>query len=170
MLPAMRTVAALVLVGLTWIGNAFAQKDWREYRYAEDHFVISAPSQPELLKQHTPAGTELRMYVVDLGGGRMMTVVVGPAPATPPSEQKSRAACENGANNVHARVTQQEKKVIAGTAGWSCLYQNDRLRFRTDAVMGRGRFFQITAAGPLSDGALPREAERFFTSFRLIEQ
>ena len=143
--------------------------EWREYRYPEEHFSISAPFEPRLMKSTTPAGAEVHTYMVGLDRDRALSVTVVPAPDTVGTEELFRRTCQSLAEYIKGNVTEQRSKSLFGTEGWTCLAQSDRLRLRNDEILVKGFFFQITVGAPLSDPGFPAETERLFASFRWID-
>ncbi len=172
----MKTRLAGFICLITFLCAAFAVQGngWKEYAYPQDGFSISAPATPKIEREKAQAAiggnVELHYYGITLADNSGFMVVVSPLlPNDDRNPQQVLEDAKKGAiDSVNGKLVSESQTSMENNPGFQIEFeaanQHSRNRY---FVVGR-RLYQLAALAP-SDKPIPADADRFFSSFRLIK-
>jgi len=157
--------------------GASKEAAWRDYTYPADAFVIAAPVEPKQLQRTLRVfggSAEGHIYAVKAGDkGALIVFVAQRQPSDQRSDQDVLDQARVGVlTTAHAIVSVQAKETIGDHRGAQIELEavdgngaHKRVRDRI-FVVGR-RLYQLMAITSAGE-PLPADSERWFASFRLV--
>lgn len=169
-----RPVAPLLLLLFCCASAASVQtSEWKEYPYSEDGFAISAPSDPRIQKDIVPmadGNVEIHYYSIPLPGDcgwMIVTYTLNDADTRAP-QQVLIDARDNALESVHARLISEMPVSIDGYMGVQIELEADKYRARNRYYVVGRRMYQLLSIAPM-EKPIPRDTDRFYRSFRLLQ-
>jgi hypothetical protein len=175
----MRSIVVMcVLLGLP-LAAAAQERTWKEYVYADDHFAISAPTEPKRETQRirvVGGSSTAHIYSVtpDEQGALMVFVYLRNRSDRRSDREVRDDAGAGAVQSVKGKLT-AKSEVVLGRYRGSLIEleaQNPEIarkghRIRNQYYVVGRRLYQIMAIAPAGD-TFPAGSERWFKSFRLI--
>lgn len=169
-----RLAAFFCLIALLCTAFAWQSSGWKEYAYPQDGFSISAPVTPKMEREKAQAAVggnvELHYYGITLADNSGFMVVVSPIlPNDDRNPQQVLQDAKKGAiDSVNGKLVSESPASMDNNPGVQVEFQaGDHHSRNRYFVVGR-RLYQLAALAP-SDKSIPPDADRFFSSFRLIK-
>ncbi len=161
---------------LVFLCTAFAVQSngWKEYAYPQDGFSISAPVTPKMEREKAQAAVggnvELHYYGITLADNSGFMVVV--SPLLPNDDRKPQQVLEDakkGAiDSVNGKLMSESPASMDNNPGIQIEFQAGNQHSRNRYFVVGRKLYQLAALAP-QDKPIPADADRFFSSFRLIK-
>lgn len=150
-------------------GGTESGDGWKEYKYPDDGFAISAPSKP-VPEPHTEEDPGYRGYVINYGNHTVVEFFTSPYSMwgyLSPAEKLQRLE-ESQTNGTTSKLVSEKKISLGGNPGIELEVESTGFHTRSRWYVVNDKILALYSSAS-SDAPFASDTDRMFDSLRLLD-